>query len=102
METKIEELIELLETKGLTSEALELSDLLFKVAGKKVIQKGGYKAIPGMKEYLKGGKKYKEGGAFDNSACMRDLKGKVNNPAAVCMAAEMALTKKVQKVKKGG
>jgi hypothetical protein len=33
---------------------------------------------------------------------MKDLKGKVKNPAAVCMAAEMALTKKVQKVKKSG
>lgn len=101
METKIEELIELLESKGLTSEASELSSLLLKVAGKKIIQKGDYKAIPGMKDYLKGGKKYKSGGAFDNSCCMKDLKGKVKNPAAVCMAAEMALTKKVEKVRKG-
>ena len=54
-----------------------------------------------MKDYLKGGKKYKSGGAFDNECCMKDLKGKVKNPAAVCMAAEMALTKKVQKVKGG-
>lgn len=100
MENKIEDLILLLEAEGLSAEAAEVSELFFKVAGKKVIQKGGYKAIPAMKAYLKGGKKYKEGGAFDNSACMKDLKGKVKNPAAVCMAAEMALTKKVEKVKK--
>jgi len=101
METKIEELIQALEMSGLTLEANHLSDLLLKVAGKKVVEKGGYKAIPGMKDYLKGGKKYKSGGAFDNSCCMKDLKGRVKNPAAVCMAAEMALTKKVEKVKKG-
>ena len=102
MENKIQELFDFLESKGLSLEASALSDLFLKVAGKKVIEKGDYKAIPGMKDYLKGGKKYKSGGAFDNSCCMRDLKGKVKNPAAVCMAAEMALTKKVEKVKKSG
>lgn len=101
MEKEIQKLIESLEEEGFLSEANHLSDVLTKVAGKKVIQKGGYKAIPGMKDYLKGGKKYKSGGAFDNECCMKDLKGKVKNPAAVCMAAEMALTKKVQKVKGG-
>jgi hypothetical protein len=101
MEKEIQKLIEQLEENGLSKEAFHLSNVLSKVAGKKVIQKGDYKAIPGMKDYLKGGKKYKSGGAFDNECCMKDLKGKVKNPAAVCMAAEMALTKKVQKVKGG-
>jgi hypothetical protein len=102
MEKKIEKLINMLEEKGLSAEASAVSDLFLKTSGVKLIEKGDFKAIPGMKDYLKGGKKYKSGGAFDNSCCMKDLKGKVKNPAAVCMAAEMALTKKVQKVKKSG
>jgi len=102
MENKIQELVNFLESEGLSSEAFAISDLFLKVAGKKVIQKGGYKSIPAMKAYLKGGKKYKEGGNFDNSACIADLTGKVKNPAAVCKTAEMALTKTVQKDKKKG
>ncbi len=55
-----------------------------------------YRAIPGMKKYLKKGK-------FDLGKCIEDLKGEegIKNPAAVCRSAEIALTGKAQATAEG-
>ena len=56
-----------------------------------------YKAISGMKKYLEKGK-------FSNSKCIAYLsdKEKITNPAAVCRAAEIALTGEAEPTRPGG
>lgn len=59
--------------------------------GDREVSEKEYRAVPGMKKYVKRGR-------FDKSACIGDLKGKkkIRDPAALCRSAEIALTGKAR------